>query len=436
MIAQVGALDHGGGSGPALRVVRERSGPSRMDGRSQVAHDQPMTNASETAAPPPPPPPPGDARPRLTRSSDDKVVAGLCGGLGRHFGVDPVVFRIAFVVLTLAGGSGLLMYLLGWAVVPDDRTGATFLNGPGRGRPQQVVAAVLLAVGALVLFGEMFEDSDGGFPVGVVLVGVGLYVLWSHKQGEGEGGSPPTAPPPPPTAPQETTGATPPFTPPPPGPLPPPTVVPPPPPPPPAPPSVLAPVTLSLLAVLAGTLILLDVGGALTVSVPTGLALALLLVGGAMLVGSRRGRARTLIPVGLLLTAALAATSAIDVPLRGGVGERAYRPGSGAELQTPYRLALGEMTVDLRDLELGERATTVVASVGVGSLVVVVPAAAEVAVDARAGMGDLELLGRSADWGGVDVDADVVDPGEEGGGRLVLDARVGVGQVEVRRAPA
>ena len=37
--------------------------------------------------------------PRLTRSSDDKVIAGLCGGLGLHFGVDPVIFRIAFVVL-------------------------------------------------------------------------------------------------------------------------------------------------------------------------------------------------------------------------------------------------------------------------------------------------------------------------------------------------
>ena len=60
---------------------------------------------------------------RLTRSTDDKVVSGLAGGLGRYFGIDPVVFRIAFVVLTLAGGSGSLLYLVGWLMIPDDAGG-------------------------------------------------------------------------------------------------------------------------------------------------------------------------------------------------------------------------------------------------------------------------------------------------------------------------
>ena len=54
---------------------------------------------------------------RLTRSTDDKVLGGLSGGLGRYFGIDPVVFRIAFVVLTLAGGSGILLYIVGYAVL-------------------------------------------------------------------------------------------------------------------------------------------------------------------------------------------------------------------------------------------------------------------------------------------------------------------------------
>ena len=70
--------------------------------------------------PPADPPPPSRPRGRLTRSTDDKVLGGLAGGLGRYFGIDPVVFRIAFVVLTLAGGSGILLYLVGWPLIPDD----------------------------------------------------------------------------------------------------------------------------------------------------------------------------------------------------------------------------------------------------------------------------------------------------------------------------
>jgi phage shock protein C len=51
--------------------------------------------------------------PRLRRSTDDKVVAGVCGGLGRYFGVDPLFFRLAFVVLAIGGGSGVLLYIVG-----------------------------------------------------------------------------------------------------------------------------------------------------------------------------------------------------------------------------------------------------------------------------------------------------------------------------------
>ncbi|HEX2046479.1 MAG TPA: LiaF domain-containing protein, partial [Acidimicrobiales bacterium] len=204
-----------------------------------------------------------------------------------------------------------------------------------------------------------------------------------------------------------------------------------PPPPPPAaeprPRSALVPVTLSLLAVLAGGLSLVGV------SATTGLALALLLTGGALIVGAWRGRARWLIPVGLILAAVLAAAAVVDdVPIRGGAGDPRFRPVTIEELRSPYRLGAGELVVDLGDLDLRGQTVEVVASVAAGSLLVVVPRDAALDVDARVGAGDLRLLGRHSD--GFAVDRTVVESGRDGAGRIVLRARAGIGEVEVRRA--
>ena len=410
-----------------------------MDEGGRQAHDRTMNTANDVGSPPPPPPPTG---PRLTRSSDDKVLSGLCGGLGRHFGVDPVVFRIAFVVLSLAGGSGLLLYLAGWALVPDDRTGASAFHHLGRGRSEQVVAAVVAGVGIVVLFDAVFDERDGGMPVGIVLVALGLLALWSRRDSAGPPRStPPTEPPtsgpgdapPPPTQPP-----TPPPGPPPPGDTPPlGTASPSPDPATPASPptsSNLVPVTLSLLAVLTGGLALLDVSGAVDVTLTAGLALALLLVGGALLVAARWGRGRLLIPVGLALSAALVLASIVDVPFRGGAGDRDFRPRTLAQLQSPYRLGVGDLTVDLSALDLEGTTATVVATLAAGDLLVVVPEGAGLDLRAEVGAGNLEVLDRRDD--GVGVESRVVERGREGNGRLVLRLRVGLGDLEVRHGPA
>ena len=185
---------------------------------------------------------------------------------------------------------------------------------------------------------------------------------------------------------------------------------------------------------LAGGLALVDAAGLVDVSVPAGLALALLLVGGALLVGARWGRGRLLIPVGLLLTAALVAVSVVDVPLRGGVGERDHRPQTLVELDSPYRLAAGELTVDLRRLDLAGVTSRVVASVGAGELLVIVPDDVALDVVAEVGAGELEVLHRHDE--GLGVQHRAVERGREGQGELVLRVRVGVGQLEVRRAAA
>lgn len=58
---------------------------------------------------------------RLTRSVDDRIVAGVCGGLARYFDLDPTIIRVVFGFLLLPGGApGLVPYLILWAVTPDD----------------------------------------------------------------------------------------------------------------------------------------------------------------------------------------------------------------------------------------------------------------------------------------------------------------------------
>jgi phage shock protein PspC (stress-responsive transcriptional regulator) len=57
----------------------------------------------------------------LRRSRHDRVIGGVCGGLGRYLGIDPVLLRIAAVILTLTGGLGVLLYLLAFVVIPEQQ---------------------------------------------------------------------------------------------------------------------------------------------------------------------------------------------------------------------------------------------------------------------------------------------------------------------------
>ncbi len=57
---------------------------------------------------------------RLYRSNTDKVIGGVSGGLANYFGVDPVLIRVAFVLLTLFGGGGVLVYIVMWIAIPAE----------------------------------------------------------------------------------------------------------------------------------------------------------------------------------------------------------------------------------------------------------------------------------------------------------------------------
>jgi phage shock protein PspC (stress-responsive transcriptional regulator) len=82
-----------------------------------------MTSTTSTAALPAAPPSSTAAPHRLARSNTDKKVAGVAAGLAEHTGVDAVLWRVAFVALTLAGGgTGILVYGLLWLLMPAPET--------------------------------------------------------------------------------------------------------------------------------------------------------------------------------------------------------------------------------------------------------------------------------------------------------------------------
>ena len=57
---------------------------------------------------------------RITRSKD-KMIAGVCAGIGDYLDIDPTIVRIAFVLLAFAGGAAILAYLIMWVIVPEEK---------------------------------------------------------------------------------------------------------------------------------------------------------------------------------------------------------------------------------------------------------------------------------------------------------------------------
>ncbi len=75
---------------------------------------------------------------QLVRPAQDRVLAGVCVGLARYFGIDTTLVRIGWVIFTLFGGSGIFAYVLGWAIMPDQ-------NGKRAALPV-IIAGVILSL--------------------------------------------------------------------------------------------------------------------------------------------------------------------------------------------------------------------------------------------------------------------------------------------------
>jgi phage shock protein PspC (stress-responsive transcriptional regulator) len=123
------------------------------------------------------------------------------------------------------------------------------------------------------------------------------------------------------------------------------------------------------------------------------------------------------------------AVAMTGVPLTGGIGQRVVQPTTRAELQPLYRMAIGSLTIDLTHVPLGGGTRTVTATVGVGQLVVEVPRGVVVDVDAHSGIGKV-TYGSSGPEAFV-VPLTAFGPAQP---QLVVDAQVGIGQVELERS--
>jgi phage shock protein C len=107
---------------------------------------------------------------KLYRSRDDQMIAGVCGGLAAYLGIDTVLVRLFFVLLTIGGGSGVLIYFLLWILIPYPEQG-------------QVASSETIRAGAGEMaaragtFGEDVRTSMRNNPQTSLIVGVALVLL-------------------------------------------------------------------------------------------------------------------------------------------------------------------------------------------------------------------------------------------------------------------
>ncbi len=144
---------------------------------------------------------------RLYRSRTDRIIAGVCGGLGNYFDIDPIFIRLLFIVFTLVGGSGILLYFLAWILIPEeslkDSHNETSKHPEKQGdmgetieskaklvaedirnsfkshrhsRGQNLVAVLLIVFGVLFLAQNLFHIIiwDNLWPVLVIIVGIAI----------------------------------------------------------------------------------------------------------------------------------------------------------------------------------------------------------------------------------------------------------------------
>lgn len=442
---------------------------------------------TETLQPPPAAGGPPRTQRRLVRRPDEKVLAGVCAAFARATDTDPLLWRIAIAVLSVFGGTGIALYLLGWLLVPMAGAGPTAVERALRRPDKHLGTVVLLALGAIFLLAVL--DNGPGAGALLVLGGIGYLVLRERREGPPEPAPSWYAPPlvmhGPDPAPADSpswdvTGATSPVgtsqgdsaT---------STLVTPQPydsgltapghgayganygggygggtydtspfaawdAPAPVGPTArrrsrLGLLTLSAAAVVAGALLTLRAAGYEQVTVARVLACVLVVLGAGMVVGTWVGRARWLLLPSLLVAAALVPAALLQsspVPYGAGVGERTWVPGPGEE-RTSFRLAAGEAELDLRRLDPGALAgRPLSAAVGAGEIVVLVPEDLRVQVDADVRLGDIVVVEPDGDrrsytdGSGERVQEQFV-VGAAGDPTVELDLEVAAGQIEVRR---
>lgn len=375
----------------------------------------------------------------LQRPIEGRIIAGVAAGLGQRFSINPWWFRVALILMTLFGGFGLVLYAIGWLLIPaqgsDDSIMVRWVSEFDTSNTPMVIGMGLMAVAALILVAG-FDLVSGNLLVAAILfvIGVLLYrgdiggsdqpedpnhgggdvpedtieesttAIALEEPGTG-GGDPPQDVYP--TLPQE----------------PPPKEA--------KPRSILGRLTFAATLIAVGALALLDAAGILFPGFVHYVAVALGVVGVGLIVGTFIGRARWLIAVGLLLVPVLQLLAGV-VPIwsfTGEAGDVYYTVTSTQEIDDQYEIAAGTLYLDLTSLavEPGAARREFAVSVGAGEIRIDVPTGVPVRVDAEVGIGMVRLFGDERVGIGVDSSAATGSPAV-----LIIHAEAGVGAIVVR----
>ncbi|MEP7053806.1 MAG: PspC domain-containing protein [Actinomycetota bacterium] len=426
-----------------------------------------MTTSTENTQTPPPQP--AGTKQRLERSTNDRYVGGVCGGLGRYFDLDPILFRVGIGCLAVFGG-GLILYAIGWALIPEEGQDHSVALATRYDAKARRTLLMIVIIGLAGLIGDAafgpHNFGDGGWLTAIFLVGG---VLWWRRESRRRAtwpGYPPSGPQPErhpdaPPAPSlfwaaTATAAPESFTPAPAAAQPPPPSwgvqppagswgMPPPPaswgsqppaaawtyrPPTPKPPrerSVLGLLTISILLLAAGIAGFFDSGDSVDFSAQGYLAAGLAIVGGGLLIGAWYGRSRGLIALGLALTVVVSGVAAIGGPFTGRDGDVTWRPTSVDQLGAGFHVRAGSGVLDLRTVEFGPDPQNVDVSLGIGDLDILVPPGVSTRVTGHLGLGDVTFFGDKQE--GVDID---IESAESNTPQLIIHLRLGAAGVKVR----
>ena len=376
----------------------------------------------------------------LDRPDRGRWLAGVAAGAARWLEWPVWMLRAAFVLLCFLFGLGLFLYLAGWLLIPGEgRDRSIAQESLAAPSVRRWAGAALVAFAVLLLVGRTgLIRGDLLFALVLVAVGVLLY-RGGLGLGEGSASPPPAeaprAPAPPGDAkeaaagrapPRQSTqtaaaGAAPSAA--------------------PRPPrrrSFLGRITLAAALIAVGLLGLLDAVVAGFDAYPRHyMALLVAVIGAGLVVGAWFGRSYGLAALGIALAPVMLLTPVVekvDFGRIGGLGsfeyERTYyRPVTAEEAESVYRLGAGMMVIDLREVDFGGRTLEVTADLELGELIVLLPGGAAADVTGEVAAGSL----RVEDYVLEGVNLEAVRRLEGAGGRLFLDAEVGIGSLEVYR---
>ena len=125
-----------------------------------------------------------DSSRKLIRSQDERVLAGVCGGLGEYLGVDPIWVRLGAVVAALFWGLGLIAYAVLWIVLPEqpDEDGMSEKPPLASEDPRGMAGVLLLTLGVLILLWKILALLTFKVLIPIVLIGVGLFLLLNRRR--------------------------------------------------------------------------------------------------------------------------------------------------------------------------------------------------------------------------------------------------------------